>query len=62
MKTFVSIYRDKDGSTFVGEPTQVETIDDLIAPERLVLKEIPSLSSVEICECHAILSKGDTED
>ena len=59
MKTFVSIYRDKDGTTFVGEPTTYSTIDDLYKAERIVLSEIPSLASIDVCEIQGQLYQED---
>jgi len=59
LKTFVSIYRDKDGSAFVGEPISVGSIEELLEAEKVVLYEIPSLVSIDVCEIHKTVTKEE---
>jgi len=57
LKTFVSIYRDKDGSTFVGEMVETDRVEELVDAEQAVLEDIPTLVSVDICEVYTSLHK-----
>lgn len=64
MTTYISLYQDADGANFVGEPWEAETPDEFracIETELLVLRDIPVVNTIKICEVKDTLERPADE-
>lgn len=61
MSTYISLYRDADGSVFVGDTYEIDTeqeMQDALASEQLAIQDISVIEQIDMCEIKNTILRG----